>query len=214
MFQGFHLNSSSYIHPSVSSGMQSHVFQDLRLRHLWRQCTVSLHLQTTRHYTPSSHFLVSKSMRKTKCSNRFSPPAESPKHRPYAPSVSRAPQDGPRPRRFFKFKWLDWARNHKLIVLLFCTFGYNIIKFSWNTQRVPIIEIWRLYYVPGLLETFFDYVDRMVEEEVDIQNSSLRSESSIMQGVNTILKDLLRVSGLDDREWEIRVVDTSGQCAI
>ena len=67
---------------------------------------------------------------------------------------------------------------------------------------------------PVCLEDYFNFVERKKEEKIKIQNSSLTSESSIMQRATSIFKNLLRVSGLDDREWEVRVFDNPGEWAI
>ena len=88
-------------------------------------------------------------------------------------------------------------------------FGYSIIEFSWTLQRVPITERRRLHYVPSLIEGFFN--DSEHKQGENIPNCSLGSESPIMQGVTSILNNLLRVSGLDDREWEVRVVHAPGE---
>ena len=85
------------------------------------------------------------------------------------------------------------------------------MEFSWTLQRVPITERWRLQYVPSLIEDFLNYSEPQVWEKIDIPNCSLGSESPIMQGVTSILNNLLRVSGLDDREWEVPVVHAPGE---
>ena len=121
--------------------------------------------------------------------------------RPHAPKVSRAPQtNDPHQRPLTKSKWYEWVKNHKIIFCDFCMFGYMMFEFSWTLQRVPITRRRRLDYVPSWLEHFFNYVERQMEEKVDNQDS-LGRESPIMQGPASIFNNLLRVSGLDDREW-------------
>ena len=174
----------------------------------WRQYTVFLHSQNTRHYTPSSPCLASKPLKRSK---DVSLPTRFPKYRPHAPRVSRAPQtNDPHQRPLTKSKWYEWVKNHKIIFCGFCMFGYMMFEFSWTLQRVPITERRRLDYVPSWLEHFFNYVEHTMKEEVDNQNS-LGRESPIMQGPASTFNNLLRVSGLDDREWELRVVVAPGE---
>ena len=180
--------------------------------HRWRQYTAYFPLQNTRHYTPSLHFRASKPQRKTKCLNNSSPPA---KFRPYAPRVSRAPQtNGLRRQPLFKFTWLDWAKNHKSIVVCFFMFGCPIILFSCTSQRVPITGRRRLDYVPNWLGTCFETMERELEGEWMKENTHLGSESPVMQEPTSIFNTLLCANGLDDREWELRVFYAPGMQAI
>ena len=180
--------------------------------HWWRLNSAFLHLQNKRHYTPSSHCLASKSLPTSKQSRKVSLPPSFLKHRPYEPRVSRGPQaDGLRRQPSFKSKWLAWARNHKLITCGFCMYGYTIMIFPRTSQRAPITERRQLYYVPCLLEDYFNFLERKMEEMIITQNSSLGSENPSVQAVTLIFKNPPHVRGLENRGCEVRVVNNLGE---
>ena len=105
----------------------------------------------------------------------------------------------------------------KIISSSFFAFAFlvNPIVQSFRTlQRVPITGRKRLDYVSKWLGSYLETKEREFEDERQKENIHLGSESPMMQGPTLIFNTLLHASGLDDREWELRVFNAPGEQAI
>ena len=79
---------------------------------------------------------------------------------------------------------------------------------SYSLQRVPITGRMQLNLIPHWVAVRTEKSKRKEEEELreELIKCSFGSDHPGMQGVNLIFNRLIRASGLDDRDWEFRVV--------
>lgn len=75
-------------------------------------------------------------------------------------------------------------------------------------QRVPVTGRWQLDYIPHWVAVRMGKSEREEHERLRpmLMKFSLGSDDPGMQGIVTIFNRLIRASGLDDRDWEFRVV--------
>ena len=86
----------------------------------------------------------------------------------------------------------------------------TIIFYGFLSQSVPITGRRRLDYVPDWITKFMEKIreekgeGRRIEK---LRNLSWGSENPQMQGPISVFNRLIHASGLDDREWEFRIVN-------
>ena len=82
-----------------------------------------------------------------------------------------------------------------------------------TSQDVPITGRMRLNYVPNwiarLWEIYIHKTDNALRK--DLAGFSLGKDDPEMQGLLSIFNRLARASGLDDRDWDVRVVPAPGE---
>ena len=189
--------------------MQFNIFHKIGRMHAWRQYIVYLHPQHARYYTPSPLHQASKPFTKFTRSRHVSPPSVSPKRRPDPLKVSRARQtEGLRGSKW-RSKWHDWATEYRYIVYTFITFISGSTIFCYFAlQRVPITGRRQLDFIPRWVIKRIEKSKLAEEDEFRevLTKCSLDSEHPAMQGFNSVFKRLVHASGLDDRDWDFRLV--------
>ena len=86
----------------------------------------------------------------------------------------------------------------------------TIIFYYFLSQSVPITGRRRLDYVPDWITKSMEKICEMQGEGQCIEeltNLSWRSENPNMQGPISVFNRLIHASGLDDWEWEFRIVN-------
>ena len=190
--------------------MQSHPLKRLGCQRMGPQHSVHLNCQHARHYMPSAHHRAPQKVPKSKHLRFHSPPAVAPKSRPYLLKVSRAPDtDVPR-WSWPESRWYKWATKHTYISGTLVLFICGGITFSFvGVKRVPITGRNQLEYVPKWVEIWAEKEMHNENEEQRKRTAdcSWRAGDPGMQVPIAILNRLLRASGLEDREWELRIVN-------
>ena len=79
---------------------------------------------------------------------------------------------------------------------------------SFALRRVPITGRWQLDFIPRWFVRWTEKSKLAEEEKLreELRKFSLDSNHPSMQEFNSIFKRLVRASGLDDRDWDFRVV--------
>lgn len=108
-------------------------------------------------------------------------------------------------------RWHDWAKNHKYIVRGLVVFGSGaIIFYCFLSQSVPITGRRWLDYVRDWITKSMERICETQGEGQRIEELTLlswRSENPNMQGPISLFNRLIHASGLDDWEWEFRIVN-------
>ena len=174
-----------------------------------RQHLVYLHVRNVRCYLPYQ---------------RPSPPREPPKtskseHAPLPTVVSKDglhPLKGSRIRHAKDWGWSkwskssEWAARHPKFVGGFGIIVLGTIPFCYfHLQPVPITGRRQLEYVPKWLERQWESSARKEDDESwkVIAECSWGSDHPALQGPIEVLNRLLRASGMDDQDWELRIVN-------
>lgn len=196
----------------------------------WRR---NIYLQNARHYSPSSRYQASK----VPPQSRPNPPKVSPTPQtsepspkphcsrhvipPPVPSNSQpnSSHDPPTPQKtgfrgpYPNLRSRNWAQNHRYVVCALVILGCGTVVFDCGSQRVPITGRRQLDYIPRWLEAWIENRSRKERDEwrKDILKCSWGSEHPDMQGPIAIFDRLLHAAGLDDGQWEFRVIQAPGK---
>lgn len=204
----FHLDSP-FSKSAAISGMQAHLFPKLGRLRRWRQYSNYLHFQDARYHTTSPRHQASKPFPKPKPSRSILPPTKPRKSRQIPHKVPQARQtDGTR-WSGWRTRWHDWATEYRYFLYAIVLFASGITVFcSYSLQRVPITGRLQLDLIPHWVAVRIEKSERKKEEELreDLMKCSFGSDHPGMQGVNLIFNRLIRASGLDNRDWDFRVV--------
>lgn len=160
--------------------------------------------QNARFYTPSSRHQLPKSRRYAL------PPAAPPKSR-------KTPSKVPQARRqtdlsqwsWSKSRWHNWAIEHKYIIYSFVFFVCGSTIFcSFSLQRVPITGRMQLDLIPKWVAKRMEKSELEKDKELrkELTKFWFESDHPGMQQIDLMFSRLVRASGLDDRDWEVRIV--------
>ena len=139
-----------------------------------------------------------------------SPPTVAPKSRSNLLEVSRALHTDVSRRSWPESRWYKWATKHTYISRTLVLFICGGITFCFvGGKRVPITGRNQLEYVPKWVEKWFEKEmhNETEEKRKRTADCSWRAGDPGMQVPIAILNRLLRASGLEDSEWELRIVN-------
>ena len=123
--------------------------------------------------------------------------------------MSPARQTDDSRRSLSKRGWYDWATTHKFLVYGLVVFSSGmLITCCFALHRVPITGRLQLNYMPHWVAVRMAK-SKCEEEEQSrpgLMKNSLGSDRPEMQGALMIFNRLVCASGLDNRNWEFRVV--------
>ena len=201
----------------------------------WRR---NIYLQNARHYSPPKPYRsrsvqpsavppqsrpnppkvsrapqTSKPSPKPHRSRHVIPPPVPSKSQPKSSHDPRTPQKTGLRGHYPNLRSRSWAQNHRYIVRALVILGCGTAAFYCGSQRVPITGRRQLDCIPSWLEAWIESLRRKETDEwrKDILKCSWGSEHPGMQGPIAIFDRLLHAAGLDDGQWEFRVIQAPGK---
>ncbi len=197
--------------------MQLHRGKNFQGMRWWRQHFVQAHIQSANFHVSSWHHQPPKPVHRPRPRHfprDLPPPARSLKTKEIRPKEPQVRQTDASISTRAISRGHSWATKLKKVVRGFFVISCGAILFLYITsQDVPITGRTRLSYVPN-------WVARLWEDSIlkrdnalrkDIAHSSLGKDDPEMQGLLSVFNRLVRASGLDDRDWDLRVVRAPGQ---